>query len=76
MVFSYYTTVNWEENRESRISNSWKIPGPKIRELGGNTVYIEIVLGKSNVTKLTRHLNTFVKVTRLLTRTSNSYFLL
>ena len=39
MVFSYYTTVNWEENRESRISNSWKIPGPKIRELGSNTVY-------------------------------------
>ena len=40
--------MNWEENRElgvvrlhifnSRISNSWKIPGPKKRELGSHTV--------------------------------------
>ena len=42
--------MNWEENRElgvvrlhifnSRISNSRKIPGPKKRELGGHTVYM------------------------------------
>ena len=42
--------MNWEENRElgvvrlhifnSRISNSRKIPGPKKRELGGHTVYV------------------------------------
>ena len=51
-------SVNWEENRElgfvrlhifnSRISNSRKIPGPKKRELGGHTVYLNNLCNRNS----------------------------